>query len=129
MTTPHETEQPPSLLTGPDGESYILVPEFTEEHIRQAAETAIDEWSLATDQIPGEAIARLAATGIQCRLREHAADTVECDCGGENGKGWWCDFGTTGPEGLYVQFEFGVAEDAVADALLARDEREADSTC
>lgn len=115
-------DEPPATLSGEDGESYIRVSEFTDEQIYQAAVTAIDEWCLATDDIPEQAITRLASTAIKCRFREHDSDTEDCDCGGENGRSRWCEFGKGPNEGLYVQFEFGVAEDAVIDALSASEE-------
>lgn len=114
--TETKIDAPPTMLNGEDGETYILVSEFTDTQIRAAATTAIEEWSLADDDIPEDAITRLAATGIKCRFRQHTSDTEDCDCGGENGRDWWCAFGKGDIEGLYVQFEFGVAEDAMIDA-------------
>jgi hypothetical protein len=124
VSTTDLRDEPPTTLSGEDGESYIRVSEFTDEQIREAAATAINEWSLATEDIPEQAITRLASTAIKCRFREHNSDTEDCDCGGENGRSWWCEFGKGPSEGLYVQFEFGVAEEAMIEALSDQATRE-----
>lgn len=113
MTDP----EPPTMLSGEEGESYILVSEFTDEEIHKAAATAIDEWSLATEAVPEQAVTKLAATATKHRFREHTTENVDCDCHGEDGAGWWCDFGKGEVEGLYVMFEFGIGEDLYLEAV------------
>jgi hypothetical protein len=109
------------MLSGNEGESYVLVTEFTDEQIRQAAATAIDEWSLATEDVPKEAITKLAATAMKYRFREHVTVDEDCERGGDCGPGWWCEFGDGKTEGLYAGFEFAVGEQILIDALDARE--------
>lgn len=104
------SNEPPPMLSGDEGETYVLVPEFSDADINRAAREALEEWCFATDEIPRLAVTKLAKTGLKYRFREHVTVADDCERGGECGPGWWCEFGDGKQEGLYVGFEFAAGE-------------------